>query len=136
MSAKRLPGEPTPLRATDYMGSDMLDTDEPATSFYGRLGRCYELAGYAVMLGELSDGTLVHGSYWGPGGFRRIGHAWVLTGDDNSQVWEPITGKTYDAEEWYDWTNAEDERTYTAGEASKAAVAAQHWGRWHESEYP
>ena len=127
---------PKPAAITmDYMGTSFA-SDEPSFHFNLRLSRCYELAGYAVVMGDLGDGTLVHGSFHGPGADRRIGHAWVLTGENNEQVWEPITGNFYDRDEWYAWTRAEDERTYTKIEAAHKMVEFKHWGRWHDSPHP
>lgn len=119
----------------DYCGT-AFSNDEPAFTFDLRLTRCYELAASAVVFGDLGDGVLIHGSICGPMSAQRIGHAWVLTGEEGEQVWEPITGKAYPREEWYAWAGAEEEHWYNRDTAVKKMHEFRHYGRWHDSPHP
>ena len=108
---------------------------DAARTFDERVGRCYELAGYAVVFGDAPEGSrVVHGSWHGPGAARRIGHAWVHI--DSDVVWEPIRMRLYEREAFYEWTRAEIEREYTAEQARLEMLRSGHFGRWHESRHP
>jgi hypothetical protein len=131
-------GVGTPSLFKDYYGTEDANM-EPSEGFWDRLSRCYELAAWAVLYGDLGDGSIVHGSWHGPGAPQRIGHAWVLLATDPgepAQIWEPITAEVFDAETFYEWTNAEPERTYTAQAAARQMVKSGHFGRWHKSLWP
>jgi hypothetical protein len=113
------------------------DLDETALTFDQRVGRCYELAGYAVVMGSMPSGILVHGSWHGPGAPRRIGHAWVeFEVDDRILVWEPITARFYLKDEFTRWTLCEAEVRYTRKKALRKIAKSEHWGRWHDSPHP
>ena len=140
MSIELLPvfEKPRPLYM-DYMGTSFA-SGEFSVGMDARLSRCYELAGYAVLIGDLGDGVLVHGSIHGRAlGCQRIGHGWVLLNvepGEPAQVWEPITGEVYDRDEWYAWARAEDEVLYSKEEAAITMMRDGTWGRWHQSEWP
>lgn len=109
----------------------LADTDEL------RKGRCYELAGFALLLGTAPEGTvLVHGTMDGgpstPHG--RMGHAWLVL--PNGLVWEPRFGHIYTPEQWENFASPTVERSYTKKEAAKRMRDEGHWGRWHVSLYP
>lgn len=110
--------------------------DESARTYGERLKRCYELAGYAVLLGGVPVGSvLVHGTIdGGPGTLGRIGHAWVLLPD--GKVWEPITREIWrDYATWQSYADAKVERQYSKQRVSNAVRFYQHWGVWHKSQY-
>lgn len=109
--------------------------DEPSYTFDQRIGRCYELAGHAVLSRSVPEGTmLVHGSWHGPYATRRIGHAWLVLPDGN--IWEPITMEVFTPDDFFAWTNAIAEVEYDWTEAAYNAVEFESYGRWHESEFP
>lgn len=122
----------------DLMGTEDA-SQESARTFDERLTRCYELAGYALVLGRAGkEGgwTLVHGSIFRPGVSKeRIGHAWLEHVD--GRVWEPISAMIFPTRElWLAYAGAEEERRYSKKTASKRVVERGDWGRWHSSRYP
>jgi hypothetical protein len=136
LNVKIVVGDDVPLSAVDLLGTSKgSDPVKPARTFEERLGRCFELAGYAVLGGDAPEGSrLVHGSWDGPGAKNgRIPHAWVeLPG---SLIWEPITARIYDAIEFRLWVKAWDERTYVKKQAAQLALSSNNFGPWHESRY-
>lgn len=126
----------------DYLGSENAN-GEPSTCMDERLKRCYELAGWTLMMNpRLPNGsTMIHGSWHGPNAPERIGHAWLkIPGGDNNlkqnMVWEPIRGLFFLEPEFYEWTRAWDEREYTRRVTARMIFDHDDFGRWHESRYP
>ena len=118
----------------DYFGTENA-SGEPSVGLEQRIKRCYELAGYAVAMDLMPEGSsVVHGSWHGPGAPQRIGHAWVKL--PQGLVWEPIRGLVYLEREFYAWTSAWDEREYIAQVLKKMIITHNDFGRWHESRYP
>ena len=118
----------------EYFGTEEV-SDEPARTINERLHRCYELAGYALTLGDApEDAILVHGT-WQHVVFsdKRRGHAWLVLPDD--RVWEPIQGKIWNKREWELIVQPVEEVRYTKDEARNVIMFHRHWGRWHDSEY-
>jgi hypothetical protein len=111
---------------------------EPSATFEQRRGRCYELAGFTFLFGEMvgvKRAMLVHGSMHGPTADSvRIGHAWIEFGD--RLVWEPVRGLIRDRAEWEAHARPIPERSYAETTARRLAAQSGHWGRWHESRYP
>lgn len=94
-----------------------------------RAGRCYELAGYALLLGSApSDATLIHGSIEGFG-LPRIGHAWLLLNADGD-VWEPMQARVWPGRIWQAMAQPEVHGTYDRDELAAAALEHGHWGPW------
>lgn len=126
------------LGVVDYFGTENAN-DETAVTFEDRAQRCYELAGYAVALGDAPRGSfVVHGSWHGPEAEQRIGHAWVEFRGASGEllVWEPVTAAVYDGREFLKATRAWEERRYDAHTARVMIYSHHHYGRWHESRYP
>lgn len=100
-----------------------------------RVSRCFELAGWAIAAGVMSDkARLVHGSIHGPDqDMQRLGHAWIAVED---LVWEPIMACFYDKEAFYAAFSARDEVSYTGAQATNNIFVNQNFGCWHESRYP
>ena len=118
----------------DLLGTERA-SDEPSESFEDRLTRCYELSAYALLFGSAPKGSkLVHGSMHGPGGKQRIGHGWLRL--PGGKVWEPITARVYDEQQWMTYADAKVERVYTRAQASDRVFWSGVWGRWHESRWP
>ncbi|MGV8972202.1 MAG: GNAT family N-acetyltransferase [Rhodoglobus sp.] len=110
------------------------DAESPTMTFEQRLTHCYDLSASALFYGAPEGSKLVHGTIHGWGAPRRIGHGWLELPD--GKVWEPITAKVYDKNEWTIWAGAEVERVYTKTEAVHHLVDSGHYGRWHDSIYP
>lgn len=125
-----------PSNTVDFLGTENAN-GEPSLTFQHRRGRCYELAGWAVLFGGTAppNTLLVHGSWTGPIPKERIGHAWLLL-PGGAQVWEPIRARLYDRDEFYAWTKAWDEVSYSVAHARRMVTAHEHFGRWHTSRYP
>lgn len=113
----------------EYFGTEMVG-GVPALTLEERLGRCYELAGYALSLTTSvpSESLLVHGSIWGVRAPRRIDHAWLLI--DDRSIWEPATGAFYDLAAWKILARPEITRTYTGTEVRTYTTHYGHWGPW------
>jgi len=126
---------PEPDSIHDYLGSENAN-GEPSVGMDQRLKRCYELAGWTIMMNpSLPAGTmLVHGSWHGPEAPERIGHAWLKIPGD--LVWEPIRGLVFLEHEFYRWTRAWDEREYNRRMSARMIFDHHDFGRWHESRYP
>lgn len=127
-----------PLGVRHLLGTEDAN-NESARTQEERLGRCFELTGWAIAMNYDAPTRmrLVHGSIQGkPRGdetFERIGHAWLLVDD---LTWEPATACFYDRAEFYDTFQARDEVSYTRGQAAKNVANFGNFGRWHESRYP
>lgn len=91
-----------------------------------RLGRCYELAGEIAL--HNSTVELVHGSIQGFGA-PRIGHAWVVLGDES--VWEPATNRVWGPAAFQAFYNAKVEKRYDQRAFLELMVTHEHWGPWH-----
>lgn len=90
-----------------------------------RLGRCYELALDAVVTSP--NLTLVHGTIAGPLNGRPVRHAWAT---DGIQVWEPVTGSWFDADD-FAWLYAAQPRvTYKGVRAAHLSTEHRHAGPW------
>lgn len=132
-----MPGRTSVVVGVSLLGTAEPKDEPPARTFQERLKRCYELAGYALLFGDVPEGTLlVHGTIHGPKeDQQRIGHAWLRLPDGT--IWEPITGDIHASWiTWRDFANAKVERTYTEGEARRLVLMDGTWGRWHDSRYP
>ena len=117
-----------------WFGTDLMIGEEPSTRYDDRKGRCYELAGYAVVFGTAPEGSvLVHGTMHGPyEDNERIGHAWVVL--PNGQVWEPTLAEVHASiGAWVGYAAAIAERRYTEREARKMIMRHGTWGCWHET---
>jgi hypothetical protein len=94
-----------------------------------REGRCYELAGAAVLT-TLVDASLVHGSIRVPGSNDADPylHAWVVLAD--GQVWEPTQARLWDAGLF--WCVMQPVVTARYGHAELLAAVRHtgHWGPW------
>lgn len=94
-----------------------------------RAGRCYELAGYALLLGTApAEAVLVHGSIEGFGN-PRIGHAWLVL-PDMTTVWEPMQGRFWDARVWAAIAHPAVEASFTKLELAERTSETEHWGPW------
>lgn len=127
-------------RTLEPIGRTMFDTemanDELSVGYHFRRGRCYELAGYALVFASAPEGAiLVHGTIDGhePGGVGRLGHAWLELPDGT--IWEPIFGDLWRADDWTAYADARVERRYTLKQAQRKIVQTEHYGRWHDSQY-
>lgn len=118
-----------------YFDTEMHDPAEPATTFEERRGRCYELAGAAMVVGTAPPGSvLVHGTIDGHTGFGRLGHAWLWL--PGGWVWEPVTGDLYDSREaWLAFADARVVRAYDLAEVRRMVDERETYGPWHEHDY-
>lgn len=118
----------------EYFGTKSVG-DESALTVDERLRRCFELAGYALTIGDApSDAILIHGTWQHiVHAERRIAHAWLELPD--GQIWEPIQGNIWHRRAWIALLQPQEERRYTRAEARRLVALHHHWGRWHESEY-
>ena len=95
-----------------------------------RQGRCYELAGYAVM-STLAEAVLVHGTIRVPGSSDPTApyeHAWVVLAD--GQIWEPTQARLWDAGLFWCVMQPVVANTYTHTQLRRAITRAGHWGPW------
>lgn len=93
-----------------------------------RAGRCYELAGYALLLGTApAEAILVHGSIEGFGQ-PRIGHAWLQVAEDG--IWEPMQGKLWHPLIWAAIAHPVVEVAYTKRELAEMVSETENWGPW------
>lgn len=127
-----------PVGVQAYFGTHLdPDTDDGEgvlIEFGKRVGKCYELAGRALLTWEpLRSSRIVHGTI-SRGGTPRIGHAWLEV--DSVLIWEPITAMLHHAETWRKWAGAWDEATYDRPTLLRHIANSHGYGRWHESRYP
>jgi hypothetical protein len=111
-----------------YFGTDKRE-DGPCIGS-SRLGRCYEMAGAAV-LWTLVDAVLVHGSIQQPGSIENPApfmHAWVVLAD--GRVWEPTQGRLWDAKSFWSVMRPVVTKTYRHAELCDAITRTRHWGPW------
>jgi hypothetical protein len=99
-----------------------------------RQGRCYELAGLAMLIEEGSEAfTLVHGildlSFLGLS--SAYAHAWIELPD--GRVYDPNMHSYMPKAEYYSRYKPRRCQRYTRLEMAKLAVR-HHWGPWTESE--
>lgn len=129
--------DPNDVALYHLLGSENAN-GEPSALWEQRRHRCYELAGFAFLFGDLAGAKralLVHGTMHGPyEGNQRIGHAWIEFGD--RLVWEPVRGLIRDRAEWEAHARPRAERSYAESTARRAVLQSGHYGRWHESRYP
>ena len=95
-----------------------------------RQGRCYELAGYAVM-STLADAVLVHGTIRIPGSSDPTApyeHAWVVLAD--GQIWEPTQAHLWDAGLFWCVMQPVVANTSTHAELCATSMRTGHWGPW------
>lgn len=113
----------------EYFGTQVVG-DRPARTLEERLGRCYELAGYAIALSfRVPDETImIHGTIHGVRAPRRIGHAWLLLPD--RRIWESATGAFYPIDVWKIMARPEIDQTYTGQQTRQHIVAYGDWGPW------
>jgi hypothetical protein len=102
--------------------------DFPATRHRNRHGRCYEIAGIAMLdLPENTEWRLCHGvKYHRVTGIVQplwIGHAWLARGD---LIWDPVENRTYAADDYRCKVRA----SYTRAELCKHIAAGDTWGPW------
>jgi hypothetical protein len=131
MSANVPPG--SPFYGTEVAGGCSAETMEE------RLGRCYELATWALLMQsdrhevdeQLPKGTvLVHGSIHGPlFDMQRIGHAWLELPDN--WVWEPVSRKIWNADAWTNFARPIVERRYSRLQTFDQVIRSGHSGPWH-----
>ena len=111
-----------------YFGTDNRDGDP----FIGRSreGRCYEMAGTAVLT-CLADAALVHGSIRVPGSNEHAApyeHAWVTLA--NGQVWEPTQARLWDPRLFWCVMQPVATNVYTHAQLCAAITRTGHWGPW------
>jgi hypothetical protein len=95
-----------------------------------RQGRCYELAGYAVM-STLVDAVLVHGTIRIPGSSDPAApyeHAWVVLAD--GRVWDPTQARLLGAGLFWCVLQPVVANTYTHAELHPTSMRTGHWGPW------
>lgn len=116
--------DPRPYYGTSVVG------DDAACTFEQRLGRCYQLAAYALALGTApEDATLVHGAVKSlVPGTQTIDHAWLELADGT--VWEPITRKFWHAQVWSDFARPRRTRRYSQMDVLDCILEHGHWGPW------
>lgn len=111
---------------------ELYGTEHLGTTVDDRLGKCYEIAGYALMIGDApSDAKLVHGSMHHVRAPRRIGHAWLELAD--GRIWEPIGGTFYDPLLWEYLVRGIVSHTYDQSTARARAFETRIWGPWEEN---
>jgi hypothetical protein len=111
-----------------YFGTDHRE-DGPCIG-RSRLGRCYEMAGAAVLT-RFVDAVLVHGSIRQPGSNENTApfmHAWVVLADGH--VWEPTQARLWDARSFWSVMQPVVTNTYTHAELCIAMTRTGHWGPW------
>lgn len=120
-------------RTLEYFGT-LTVGKVPAETLEQRLTRCYELAGYAIALGTVPEGTvLVHGTMHARSrNAQRIGHAWLELPDET--VWEPILREIWWADIWEVFARPASQRRYTRDQTRSAIIRWQHWGPWEDGE--
>jgi hypothetical protein len=107
--------------------------NEPIDTFHARKGRCFELAGRAIIFGNTpKNSLLVHGTWMGPGAEEPYAHAWIQLSD--GRIWEPITCLLVPRKVWETVTKARSERLYSRHTASTLMIKSKHWGCWHETK--
>jgi hypothetical protein len=93
-----------------------------------RAGRCYELAGAAVLT-MLVDAVLVYGSVRQPGSTEHAAsyeHAWVVLAD--GQDWEPTQARLWDARLFGCLMQSVATNVYALSELCNAITRSGHWG--------
>jgi hypothetical protein len=129
----RDPEHPTGVQ--DLLGTER-SNGEPSKTFDERIKRCYELAAWAVLVGDAPTGSaVVHGSWHGPQAEQRIRHAWVVL-PGATLIWEPIRALVYEVTDFKGYTRCWDERFYSAATLATFVKTHQNFGPWHESRYP
>lgn len=107
--------------------------DEEARTLDQRLGRCYELAAFALALGSAPrDAHLVHGSVHALPAPVRIKHAWLELPDGH--VWEPARAHVWHGTSWWTYARPVIDVRYTVAEARRRIIDAGHWGPWETSD--
>jgi hypothetical protein len=96
-------------------------------SYSQRLGRCYELAGNAVL--DEKDWKLVHGSIQGFGN-PRLGHAWALT--DDGRVYEAVFDEFWPAKAFANFFSPIEDAVYDFDAMATNMLTTSHWGPWSE----
>ena len=91
-----------------------------------RQGRCYELAGKAMLKRE--GWKLAHGTVRGREG-ERIGHAWLERDD---MVYDAVLDREIDELSYLARFHAERQAIYSQEEAAVTMLQHKHWGPWHE----
>jgi hypothetical protein len=97
-----------------------------------RHGRCYELAGLAMLYERGSEEfVLAHGKVnFADGPDGRMAHAWIILPD--GRVYDPVLNKYYASQDEYRLRHgAVVEVSYTHKEFCAAMVKAKHSGPWH-----
>lgn len=112
-----------------YYGTEIV-CGAPAHTVDERLGRCYSLAGFALIVGNAPhDAILVHGTIHGIfDGMERIGHAWLQL--VNGDIWEPATCNIFTSTTWTIISRPCVVHQYTRYHAFCMIQSSKHWGPW------
>lgn len=114
-----------PVSSTD----DFFSTEKMGNTKDDRLGKCYEIAAYALTLGSAPVGsTLVHGSVHHIYVERRINHAWLVL--PSNMIWEPISCIFWVPTAWTRIARAITHNTYTSNDVHELVIEHMHWGPW------
>lgn len=122
------------MPSSPYYGTENVG-DDAAHKLDQRLGRCYELAGYALTLGDAPAGsTLVHGSIHAVllRNTTRIDHAWIELPDGD--VWEPVSRVIWPIGAWNAFAQPVISHRYVADEARTKILNFHHWGPWESDD--
>lgn len=100
----------------------------------GTGGTCYEDAWRLVSDVDskgIKDFMLVHGTVYSVPWRKRIGHAWVETGDIVIDLTMNFVGQK---ERYYEMGNAKVDNRFTAIEAAKMGLLTRNFGPWKEED--
>lgn len=117
----------------EYYGTEIIG-NTPAETQAQRLGRCYELTGYALALGKAPhDAILVHGTMHGILAPVRINHAWLIVNDGDA-IWEPAGASFWPSIAWDAIARPEIIKTYSQSELRRMISKLGNWGPWNTTE--
>lgn len=125
---------PLGVTTSRYYGTENANGDS-AHTFNERIGRCFELAAYALVFGSApAEAQLIHGSMKGPhDSDKRIGHAWLRL--PGGQVWEPIMHLVYQARAWELFAQPQVQYNYSRAEVRRMLFLHEHYGPWATLKY-
>ena len=105
--------------------------NEDDSTFEGRIGRCFQLAGRRATSGIDSGAHLVHGTIQNFG-LEPLAHAWVEHSDGT--FFEPTTHNVYPKEVFEGFFNPVVEKRYNLDELINKITETGDWGPWHETK--
>jgi hypothetical protein len=98
-----------------------------------RHGRCYELAGKAILYEpDAEKWQLAHGTVWNDVLEVHMGHAWIVLED--GRIYDPVFHEYFDSQQFSERHAAKPERTYNKKEAIDHMTASKNWGPWHTAQ--